>query len=496
MTTQPTPHPTDHSPSALVDTEFDVVVLGAGPTGENVADYAVRGGLTAVVVEPELVGGECSYWACMPSKALLRPVEALAAVRAVDGSRQAATGELDVGAVLRRRDGFTSGWRDEGQVGWLDGIGVPLARGTGRLAGVREVEVTGNDGSAVRLRARHAVVVCTGSAAAVPPVQGLADVRAWTSREATSSSQAPGRLLVLGGGVVGVEMATAWAALGSSVVVLQRGSRLLPSYEPEASALVTQALRDKGVEVRTSVEVIAARRDDDGSVVVTAGGEQLVGDELLVATGRRPRTDDLGLETVGLEPGQPLATDDTLLVQGVDGGWLYAAGDVTGRVLLTHQGKYQARACGQVVAARAKGAAQEPAAWSRFTATADDAAVPQVVFTDPQIASVGLTESAARERGLAVWTAQHDVGAVAGAALVSDTYLGWAKLVVDAERAVVVGATFVGPDVAELLHSATVAVVGEVPLDRLWHAVPSYPTVSEVWLRLLEPLVGRLGWDV
>jgi len=496
VTAQPTPHPTDHPPSSLTSTEYDVVVLGAGPTGENVADYAVRGGLTAVVVEPELVGGECSYWACMPSKALLRPVEALAAARAVDGARQAATGALDAAAVLRRRDGFTSGWRDEGQVGWLDGIGVPLVRGTGRLAGVKEVEVTGNDGSTARLRARHAVVVCTGSAAALPPVEGLADARPWTSREATSSSQAPGRLLVLGGGVVGVEMATAWSALGSSVVLLQRGPTLLPSYEPEASALVTSALRDRGVEVRTGAEVTAVRRSADGSVVVTAGAEELVADELLVATGRRPRTDDLGLEAVGLEPGRPLATDDSLLVEGVDGRWLYAAGDVTGRVLLTHQGKYQARACGQVIAARARGQAQDPAPWSRFTASADDAAVPQVVFTDPQIASVGLTEAAARERGLDVWTAEHDLAAIAGAALVSDSYRGWAKLVVDPDRAVVVGATFVGPDVAELLHSATVAVVGEVPLDRLWHAVPSYPTVSEVWLRLLEHLVGRLGWDV
>ncbi len=183
-------------------------------------------------------------------------------------------------------------------------------------------------------------------------------------------------------------------------------------------------------------------------------------------------------------------------MQGVEGGWLYAAGDVTGRVLLTHQGKYQARACGQVVAARAAGQAVDARRWSRFTATADDAAVPQVVFSSPQIASVGLTEELARARGYDVWTAEHDLGAVAGAALVADGYSGWAKLVVDADRAVVLGATFVGPDVAELLHSATVAVVGEVPIDRLWHAVPSYPTVSEIWLRLLEHLVGRLGWAV
>ena len=490
------PRPADHPPGALSATTFDVVVLGAGPTGENVADYAVRGGLSVVVVEAELVGGECSYWACMPSKALLRPVEALAAARAVAGSQQAVTGALDVAAVLARRDAFTSGWQDSGQVGWLDGIGVPLVRGAGRLAGVKQVEVTGHDGSRVALTARHAVVVCTGSDAALPPVEGLAEAGPWTSRDATSASSAPGRLVVLGGGVVGVEMATAWSALGSTVVLLQRGPTLLPAYEPEAAALVTQALREGGVEVRTSAHVSAVRRTAEGGVVVTVDGEQLAADELLVATGRAPRTADLGLETVGLTPGGPLPTDDTLRVRGVAGDWLYAAGDVTGRVLLTHQGKYQARACGQVVTARARGGQVEAAAWSRYTASADDAAVPQVVFTDPQIASVGLTEKAARERGLEVWTAEHDLAAIAGAALVSDDPRGWAKLVVDADRAVVLGATFVGPDVAELLHSATVAVVGEVTLDRLWHAVPAYPTVSEVWLRLLEQLVGRLGWDI
>ena len=489
------PHPTDHPPRELTLVEPDVVVLGAGPTGENVADYAVRGGLTAVVVEPELVGGECSYWACIPSKAMLRPVQALAAARAVAGASSAVTGELDAAAVLARRDTFTAGWQDTGQVGWLERTGIPLVRGAGRLTGVRQVEVTGIDGDSVTLTARHAVVVCTGTEAALPPVDGLAEARPWTSRDATSASTVPGRLAVLGGGVVGVEMATAWSALGSQVVLLQRGPSLLPSYEPQASELVTRSLRERGIEVRTSVTASAVRREQ-GGVVVTVDGEELVADELLVAVGRSPRTADLGLDSIGLAPGEPLATDDTMLVTGIDGGWLYAAGDVTGRVLLTHQGKYQGRACGQVIAARARGEQASPPAWSRFTASADDAAVPQVVFTDPQIASVGLTEAAARGRGLEVWTAEHDLAQIAGAALASDSATGWAKLVVDAQRQVVVGATFVGPDVAELLHSATIAVVGEVPLDRLWHAVPAFPTLSEVWLRLLEHLVGRLGWDV
>ena len=238
------------------------------------------------------------------------------------------------------------------------------------------------------------------------------------------------------------------------------------------------------------MEVTAARREPDGSVVVTAGDVEVHGDQLLVAAGRRPRTDDVGLEVVGLEPGRTLTTDGSLRVEGVEGGWLYAAGDVNGRALLTHQGKYQARACGQVIAARARGNgdADPPAPWSRFAATADDAAVPQVVFSSPQVASIGLTEAAAVERGVRVWTAEHDLGAVAGAALLRDGYQGWAKLVIDADRRVVVGATFVGPDVAELLHAATIAVVGEVPLDRLWHAVPAYPTISEIWLRLLDEL--------
>ncbi|MCW2777906.1 MAG: Dihydrolipoyl dehydrogenase [Frankiales bacterium] len=483
-----TPHPTDHPPRALTDTTVDVVVLGAGPTGENVADYAHRGGLSVVLVEPELVGGECSYWACMPSKALLRPVQALAAARSVEGASQAVTGELDVEAVLARRDSFTSGWDDAGQVGWVEDTGIGLVRGTGRLAGDKRVEVTGPDGDAVVLTARHAVVVCVGTAAALPPVEGLAEARPWTSRDATSAKEAPERLVVVGGGVVGCEMATAWSALGArEVTVLQRGERLLPGVEPEASARVLQALRERGIEVRLGAGLERVERDGDGSVRLTVDGEVLEADEVLVATGRRPRTEGIGLAGLGLPEGY-LETDDSLRVTGVEGGWLYAAGDCTGRALLTHQGKYQARVCGEVIAARARGEVVEPQRWSRFAATADHDAVPQVVFTDPQVAAVGLDEQAARDRGLSVVTAEHELGQVAGAALAADGYSGWAKLVVDADRRVVVGATFVGPDVAELLHSATVAVVGQVPLDRLWHAVPAYPTVSEVWLRLLDAL--------
>ena len=483
------PHPADHPPSSLTETSYDVIVVGGGSTGENVADYAVRGGLTAVLVEAELVGGDCSYWACMPSKALLRPVEALADARGLAGSREAVTGSLDAAAVLARRDSFTSGWDDGGQVSWLDSTGIALVRGTGRLAGERTVEVSGSAGDSVRLTARHAVVVCTGSAALIPPVDGLAAARPWTSREVTSAKAVPRRLAVLGGGVVGVEMATAWKALGTREVTLfERGDHVLSAMEPEVGWRVGAALAKLGVDVRTGVAVTAVERSRPGGpVTITAGGELVEADELLVAVGRTPRTDDLGLDSVGLAPGTWLEVDDTLRVTGVDGGWLYAAGDVNHRALLTHQGKYQARAAGTVIAARAK-AEIEPEPWSSLTATADHRSVPQVVFSDPQATSVGLTEARAREAGIAVLTATYELGHVAGAALYADGYNGWAKLVVDADRQVLVGATFLGAGVAELVHSATVAIVGEVPLRRLWHAVPSYPTLSEVWLRLLDQL--------
>ena len=460
--------------------EFDVVVIGGGPVGENVADRAVKGGLTAALVESELVGGECSYWACMPSKAMIRPIQARIDAASVEGSRQAVTGPLDVGAVLARRDSFTSGWDDSGQVEWLEGAGITLFRGHGRLAGARRVAV-----GATELTARHAVVVATGSDASVPPIPGLAEASPWTSRDATSAKAAPDRLLVLGGGVVGCEMAQAWAALGSEVTIVEVSSHLLPGHEPFAGELVAAAMSRSGMTVFTGRRGASVSRPPGGPVEVELDdGTVLEGDELLVAAGRRPRTEDLGLETVGLEPGSWLEVDDTLRVKAVTEGWLYAAGDVNHRALLTHQGKYQARVCGDVIAARAKGDVQ-PAEWSRFCATADHGAVPAVVFTEPEVASVGLTSARAGEAGLDVRVVEIPIQ-VAGSSLFADEYEGRAALVVDEGRGVAVGATFVGPGVAELLHSATVAVVGEVPLDRLWHAVPSYPTISEVWLRLLE----------
>jgi pyruvate/2-oxoglutarate dehydrogenase complex dihydrolipoamide dehydrogenase (E3) component len=474
-----------------VELTYDVVVLGAGSTGENVADIAVRGGLTAVLVENELVGGECSYWACMPSKALLRGTEVLAEARAVDGAKQAVTGEQDVAATLARRDSFTSHWDDAGQVTWAEGAGIDLLRGTGRLAGERTVVVTTDDGTEIRLTARHAVAVCTGSVAATPPIEGLADVAPWSPREATSAKEAPGRLLVLGGGYVGCEMATAWQALGSQVTVLQRGDRLLPAAEPAAGEAVEKSLRDRGVDVRLDSGVTGARREGTEVVLTLSSNDgrpvEVRGDEVLVAVGRAGRTRDIGLDSVGLEAGSYLDVDDTLQVTGVP--WLYGVGDVNGRSLLTHMGKYQARQAGNAIVARARGEEVDTSDWSPFVATADAAAVPSVVFTIPQVASVGRTAAAAEKAGLPHRVVQIPLE-VAGSSVFADGYEGTAIAVIDTDREVLLGVTFIGPAVAELLQAATIAVVGEVPIRRLWHAVPAYPTISEIWLRLLESYRG------
>ncbi len=468
----------------MADETYDVIVIGAGPTGENVADRAVRGGLTAVIVEAELVGGECSYWACMPSKALLRPADVVAeagAVRGVGGAR------LNPVEVLARRDSFAHGWKDDGQVEWLTGAKIDLVRGHGRIAGERLVTV-----GDLSLHARQAVVIATGTRAVV--LDSLANVAPWTSREATSAHAVPGRLVIVGGGVVGCEMAAAWSALCAEVTLISRGPLLerLPEF---AGDFVAAGLREAGVDVRIGVDVTGATRAGGragdagaggagagvGTVTVTLDdGTKVEADEVLSAVGRSPHTGDIGLETVGLAPGSWLDVDDTMRVTGVDGGWLYAAGDVNHLALLTHMGKYQARVCGDAIAARADG--REPTVRDRSSKTC----VPQVIFTIPEVAAVGLTAEQAEAAGRRVRVVEYELGNVAGAKLFADQYRGHAQMVVDEDRRTIVGLTLAGHGVGEIIHAATIAVAGEVPLELLWHAVPSYPTISEIWLRLLE----------
>jgi dihydrolipoamide dehydrogenase len=398
------------------------------------------------------------------------------------------TAALDPAGVLARRDRFTGRGDDTGQADWLNSAGISLVRGHGRLAGERRVDVTGADGTVRTLRARLAVVLGPGTRPALPAVEGLDRIGVWTNRQVTTADAVPERLVVIGGGVVACEMATAWRSLGSSVTLLVRDQALLTGWEPCAGEEVTRGLTGLGVTIRFGVSATRVARDGTTRAVTveTDDGATLVCDEVLAAVGRRPRTADLGLETVGLPAGDWLPVDDTCRVTALDGDWLYAVGDVNHRAPLTHMAKYQARACAAAIAERAAGRPADTGRRQAWSAEADHLAVPQAVFTHPEVASVGLTERAAREAGVAVRAVEYRIDDVAGAALYADDYRGHAKLVVDETRGVVVGCTLTGPMATELIHTATVAIVGEVPLERLRHAVPAFPTVSEVWLRLLE----------
>ena len=446
----------------MAEQSFDVVVIGAGPAGEVAAGRLGEAGLEVALVEEHLVGGECSYYACMPSKALLRPGQLLAEIDRVPGVRADA---LDVVAVLARRDEVIHDLDDSVQLPWLEQRGVTLVRGRGRLDGEQRVCV-GDDA----LVARRAVVIATGSGAAMPPIPGLKDARPWGNREATTATEPPESLVILGGGVVGVELAQAWASLGTRVTVVEGQSRLVSREEPFACEQVGAALREAGVDLRTGTKAVSVSRNGDVTVELE-DGTTASGAELLVAVGRQPATDGLGLETVGLEPGKSVEVGANLRSPTHD--WLYAIGDVNGRALLTHMGKYQARLAADAILGK------------DVSLVSDGLLSPRVIFTDPQVAAVGHTLASAEQAGLKVRALDVETSANAGGSFVGRDAPGTSRLVVD-EDGVIVGATFTGVEVAESLYATTIAVVCKLSLEQLVHVVPCFPTRSELWLKLLE----------
>ena len=444
----------------------------------------MRDGLSVAITDRRLAGGECFFYGCVPSKALLWPMEIAAGVSRMPGLELG--GPIDSAAVFARRDKFVDHYDDTSEVSRIGSLPATFVRGQGRLAGPSRVEVTAPDGGIRAMRARHAVIVATGSDPLIPEAPGMQEARPWTNRQATSAEQVPRRLVVIGGGPVACEMAQALHSLGAQeTTMLVRQDRLLERTEPFASELVANSFEKIGIDVRFGRSVTRVERPVAGGPVTVHAddGSRLGADEILVAIGRRPNVDDIGLETVGLEPKGPIEVDASMRATGVPDGWLYAVGDTNGRNLLTHMGKYQARVCVDVIAARAKGLPDDGLA---LRDTADDRGAPQVIFTDPEICTVGRTEARARADGFTVRAVEYDMAAVMGAALQADGYTGRAKAVIDEDRHILLGVTFVGPGVVDHLHAATIAVNAEVPLEVLWHAVPAFPTVSEIWLRLLE----------
>ncbi|KAI9713513.1 MAG: hypothetical protein M1820_000895 [Bogoriella megaspora] len=482
-------HPNSHDPTTLASHTYDVIFIGSGWASHTAAKRLAKANLTSVIIESELFGGDCPFWACVPSKVLLRPGDALEEVKNAPGVSATTVDGLSAGDILKTRDDNTYNWDDSGIINFISGEKVAVVRGRGRLVDVKKVLVEGIRGQNATLEARNAVVVCTGSEPVFPSIPGLAEAKPWTPRHATSTSEVPKHLVILGAGAVGCEIATAFTDFGGKVSLITTTAEILPRVDSEAGAVVRKSLSDMGVQVHLSSRVTKVDRSFDGELTVFLGGGKVIhATEILVAAGRKPMTEDLGLEQFGLVvDGKPIPVDDSLRIPIESGDWLYAGGDVNGRAMMTHSTKYHGRVLARAILAKANANNFTSAEWDDSSATADNYARPQVIFTRPPVASVGLTRQTAEQSGKKVKEITAPVATEASVLRSKKAPRdGWAQWIVDEDSGTLLGATFAGDGVTELLHASTVAIVGRMNLAQLAHAIPSFPTLSEVYLNLIE----------
>lgn len=499
-------HPGGYHPSSLTTTNFDVIILGAGPVANFAEQRLVKAGLSVATVQFELFGGDCHYFACLPSKALLRPGEALDAAKAVGGAREAiGNNGLSVEAIFKRRDIVVGEWNDKPAIAEAESNGITVIRGFGRIAGVKQVSVQPyGEAQLYHLSATQAIIVATGSTHVLPSISGIEELQEgkelWINRDATAANITPEHLIILGAGAVGSEMATFYSRIGSRVTLISSTAEILPKVEPHAAQIVRRSLEASGVSIKLATQVSKIKKQAANElIVVLSNGEEISGSVILNAMGRRPRTYDLGLESIGLPGnGEPLITDPSLSVRVPDtvedakgaGAWLYAIGDVNALGPTTHMGVYQARIASNAILSSIRNKSPStkiniPRGFNVTEARDSRGTFPQVIFTEPNIAAVGYTLTSAQARGLRVRAVDSDFN-IPGAMLFGDGFPGWARWIVEEGTEKLVGATFCCVEASEFVNASSVAIGNGLKLRDMIHVVPPFPTRGEIWRFLLD----------